>query len=657
MAVGIIVGEKLPEESVLYFLVLTIIFLIILLLNKNYRYSYSLIFGISIQLFFIFLGVAITQHYNKKPTLIENGSFIGVVLETPLEKQNSYKSVIKMEAAFYSDSVLPIHELVIVYFSKTDSVKHLKSGDVILFNKTPQTIENNNNPYEFDYKKYLKRKRVYRQVYLPADSWIKTKQNQLSPLIIAEQTREKLLQIYRSQPIDETEFEILSALTLGYKRELDPETKRIFSASGASHVLAVSGLHVGIIFWILNILFGFLQKMKTGRILFVIISISILWIYAFIAGLSPSVMRASTMFSIFVIGENINRKPNTYNSLAASAFLLLLINPNNLYDIGFQLSYAAVFGIVFLQPKLEKTILVKTKLLKFFWELITVSISAQIATFPLTSFYFGQFPTYFWLTNTFVIPAVMILIPLGILLLIVSKLYIVSTALAFLLNIMIKITYFLLSFINELPFSVFDISIGSIQLVLLLSIVGIAFIFIKTKGIYYLKTLLSVLALFLFSMLVTEIYQQKQTEIIVYNSGKNPGIHLIHGKENFIITEEKISEEEIWFHAGLSTTRKLGLNHPTFLLSGDSIINKSIAIKNRFIFFEGKTLSLNKSLLELNKTKLPDFIVNPTDKHFNIVDYEKNTNIITNKRFNTDNTLNQNNIHYTVTNGAFRKKW
>jgi competence protein ComEC len=125
--------------------------------------------------------------------------------------------------------------------------------------------------------------------------------------------------------------------------------------------LAVSGLHVGIVFWLIALVFGFLQKQKSGRIFFMILSVSILWFYAFITGLSPSVMRASAMFSIVVIGENLHRKSNIYNSLAASAFILLLINPNNLYDIGFQLSYSAVFGIVFLQPKLEKLIFVKPK--------------------------------------------------------------------------------------------------------------------------------------------------------------------------------------------------------------------------------------------------------------------------------------------------------
>ncbi len=388
-----------------------------------------------------------------------------------------------------------------------------------------------------------------------------------------------------------------------------------------------------------------------------IIAITTLWGYAFITGLSPSVMRAATMFSIFAVGENLNRRANIYNSMAASAFLLLLINPNNLYDIGFQLSYAAVFGIVFLQPKLEKIILVRNRFLKFFWMLITVSISAQIATFPITSYYFGQFPTYFWLTNTFVIPAVMALIPLGIFLLFLSTIPVISTILSFLLNIITKITYFLLFSIYQLPFSVFDISIGQIQFILLIATVVSAFIFIKNqKATYFKAAFLFVFILFI-SKLFTDIKRLNSTEFIVYNSGKELGIQLIRGKTNYIITDEKLTNEEKWFHPGTITKRKLGLNPPIFLVSKDTVANESLFLKNGLVFFEGKTFSLNKKLHEINRNHFPDFIVNPVGLKLNEIDFKPITTIITNKRYFEKDQNNLFNIHCTSINGAFREKW
>lgn len=657
LVIGIVFGTYFHLEPKFILSFLAVILLGLVILNKNYSFTFNLYFGIGIHLFFVFLGIIFVQQHNQKPALFDKGNFIAVVLETPQEKQNSYKSILQIEAVQISDSILPTKELVIAYFSKSDSIATLKAGEIIVFNKPPQTIENNNNPYEFDYKNYLGKKLIYRQVYLPANSFLKTSQTKKSISIWAEQTREKLLQIYRNQPIDETEFEILSALTLGYKRELEPETKRIFSASGASHVLAVSGLHVGIVYYLITLFFGFLKNIKRLRFLFMLISISILWTYAFITGLSPSVMRAATMFSIFAIGENLNRRSNIYNLMAASAFILLLINPNNLFDIGFQLSYAAVFGIVFLQPKLEKLVLVRNKFLKFFWMLITVSLAAQISTFPITSYYFGQFPTYFWLTNTFVIPAVMVLIPLGILLLFVSTIPVISTVLAFLLNNILKLTYFLLSSIYQLPFSVFNISIELYQFVLLISAIGFAFVFIINQKVFYLKATLFSIFIVLISSLLLNIHQLNQTELIVYNTGKKIGIQLIHGKLNYVITDDTLTNEEKWFHPGKQTSHAMGINPPIFIVSNDLISNENILMKNKLIFFEGKSLSINQNLNELKSNKAPDFIINPTLSNSHNFDLKQNTTIITNNSYFKKISSYSGEIHNTSIQGAFRKKW
>ncbi|HPE76574.1 MAG TPA: ComEC/Rec2 family competence protein [Draconibacterium sp.] len=657
LVVGIITGNYFDTKPLLIISFLAFLFLILVILNKNYKYSFNLPFGLVTQLFFILFGMLIIQLHNKKPVLYEKGNFIAVVLETPQEKSNSFKTILQVDAVNYSDSIIPTNEYVIAYFSKSDSVAMLQAGDIIIFSDSPQTIENKNNPYEFDYKNYLERKSIYRQVYIPANHFIKTKQTKKSILIWAEQTREKLLQIYRSQPIDETEFEILSALTLGYKRELEPETKRVFSASGASHVLAVSGLHVGIVYYLITLFFGFLLYKKNGRFVFMLISILTLWIYAFITGLSPSVMRAATMFSIFAIGENLNRRSNIYNLMAISAFILLLINPNNLFDIGFQLSYAAVFGIVFLQPKIEKLILFRNKISRFFWMLFTVSVSAQIATFPITSYYFGQFPSYFWLTNIFIIPAVMALIPMGILLLFVSKILVISAILAFLLNILLKSTYFLLSLIYKFPFSVFNVSIDLFQFIFLIAAIGSAFIFLKNLKVLYLKSTLLLILFVLVSVLYKNIYQLNQTELIVYNTGKNTGVQLIHGKLNYIVTDAELTDEEKWFHPGTQTCRTLGLKSPVFFVSGDSVVNENILLKNNQVFFEGKSLSINTNQNRLNLIKQTDFIINPAFKEVEFADLKQNTVVITNKSIFKQIYSDSVEVHNTSEKGAFRKKW
>ena len=363
------------------------------------------------------------------------------------------------------------------------------------------------------------------------------------------------------------------------------------------------------------------------------------------------------MFSIFVIGENINRKSNIYNSLSASAFLILLFNPNNLFDIGFQLSYAAVFGIVYLQPKIEKTIEVKNKFLKFFWSLVTVSFAAQITTFPLTTYYFGQFPTYFLITNMFVIPAVMLLIPMGIIMLFVSKINFVSNLLSLLINLSIKLTYSLLLLIDQLPSAVIDIQINYFQLIFILGILISVFIFLKNKRIYYLKFALISLLLLSLSNIFINISRLSYSELIVYNTPKNQAVHLIHGKNNFIITEDTLKSEELSNFPGTLTRRKLDLNMPVYLTSADIFKDESLFYNGEFAFFEGKVISLSKNFTISDNNNLPDFIVNPDHFDYKPNEAEQSAIIITNKRFLPDTIANSPHIHSTYLKGAFRKKW
>ena len=657
LAIGIIAGTYITVSVIFCLIMLAITLSILFILNLNYKYTFSRFFGTAVNIFFILTGITVTQTFNQKPILIEHGSYKATILETPLEKPNSWKTIAKIDAAFHSDTIHETNETVIVYFAKNDLIKELEAGDVILFYNSPQPIENKNNPYEFDYKKYLEQKRIFRQVYLNSENWKKTNEKNLSLVCRAELMRENLLQIYRKQALDENEFEILSALTLGYKRELDPETKRVFSASGASHVLAVSGLHVGIVFWVISIFFGFMKKYKTGRLFFAVVVISVLWFYAFLTGLSPSVMRASAMFSIFVIGENINRKSNIYNSLSASAFLILLINPNNLFDIGFQLSYAAVFGIVYLQPKIEKIIVVKSKYLKFFWSLITVSFAAQVTTFPLTTYYFGQFPTYFLITNMLVIPAVMILIPLGILMFFTSKIYFITNIFAMSINLFIKLLYSFLVFIDKLPSSVINLQINHFQLLCILGVLISALVFLKNQKIHYLKAaMISILLLSLSNVLIS-IKRLNYSELIVYNTPKNQAVHLISGRNNFIITEDTLKSEELSFFPGTVTRRKLGLNIPVYLTSNDVFKNENLLFNGDFAVFNGKTISLSKNFYVSEKNKLPDFIINPKYINYKPDEAENTAIIITNKRYLSDTIADFPQIHHTLLKGAFIKKW
>ncbi len=610
-----------------------------------------------VNLFFLVTGILVYQAYNQKPEFYKNGNFVATLMEVPQEKANSFKAVAEIKSFIRNDTVFSTHEQIIIYFSKEMDIEKLPPGSIIFFHTNPQPIKNFGNPYEFDYRKYLERKKIYRQVYLDKQNWIKSGYTENSLAILAEKTRQRLLNIYQKLPIDKKELEILSALTLGDKRDLDPETKHVFSSAGAMHVLAVSGLHVGIIFWIIVLLLGYLRKQKSGRIIFTAISIATLWGFAFITGLSPSVTRATAMFSIFIVGEMLQRKSNVYNSLAASAFFLLLFNPNNLFGAGFQLSYCAVFGIVYLQPKISSFLKIKNKIVQFFWNLFTVSVAAQIATVPFTLYYFGQFPTYFWITNIIIIPMVMILIPLGIFLLIVSGIPVLSNIIATIINLMIKSAYYLLSHIQQLPSSVLHTSISQVQLIFILIPILALFLLLKAKRIFYLYLIFIGILFLISTFIYHSINNLNKNELIIYNNSKNATLELIHCKFNFVISEKNINPDDQIQKAIAQTTLKRGLKSPQFFTLNDTVINHSLFLENGIVYFEGKTIlfeSVQKYLWEIAK---PDFIVNPIQLSDTGRYNKKAEIIITNKRFIPNPNKYKTKFHNTIFETAFRKIW
>lgn len=524
----------------LNFLILALLVAVVLLLIASLFYSFriTLFFGAGIYILFAVAGIWRFQAYNRRPELFTEGKYSATVLEILQEKPKSYQSVLKISAFFRNDSVFKTNEKVMVYFAKSEKASRLKPGEQIVFDRTPQPVENSIDLNGFDYAGYLERKRIYRQVYLPDSRWIESGMFTHNFLILAERTRLQMLEIFRNQDLGEKEFNVLSALTLGYKRGLDPETKRVFSAAGAMHVLAVSGLHVGIVFMILSFFLSFLKKRKRGEIAYLLVMITSLWCFAFLTGLSPSVSRAAAMFTIVVIASVFKKSSNIYQSLVASAFVLLLLNPNNLFEVGFQLSYAAVFGIVFLQPRLDKIFTFRFRVSRYFWALLTTSVAAQIATFPLSAFYFNQFPTFFWVSNLVVIPAAGILIPLGISLLFFGGIPLIAVPLTKITGFVLQLVIQFLETVEKFPLSVLEFSVHRIELIFLYLTMFFSFIFIASKKKVFFKR-----AIFLLFILLSTSFAIKLTQFAkkqeITNSFRNyPGLYPVQEKGNDNLSQE-----------------------------------------------------------------------------------------------------------------------
>ena len=216
------------------------------------------------------------------------------------------------------------------------------------------------------------------------------------------------------------ELATVGALTLGYKDDLDPELKRLFQASGAAHVLAVSGLHTGIIYGLLLWLLTFggrirpMHENKWGRRAISIVIIAAMWGYAWLTGMTPSVVRAVVMVSIFEVGRMVYRQAFSLNTIAAAAVLILLVRPTDLWSVSFQLSFAATAAIVSLTPAIPLKEGRWPRVVRYIIGIIVVSLAAQIGTLAITMYYFGQISTYFLLTNLIVLPLATMLVPCGL---------------------------------------------------------------------------------------------------------------------------------------------------------------------------------------------------------------------------------------------------
>lgn len=608
--------------------------------------------GVLFSLFFIFLGAGIYVYSSRPPVFAEAGYYCATLLECPEEKPRSYRAEVLITAAGEKDSLFACNENVIVYFAKTDGIAQLQPGQQIIFNRAPQDIANAQNPYAFDFKDYMARRGIYRQVYLPADNFVLAGNDpKVRIRVVSETVRGHLLKIYERSGLSGDEFAILSALTLGYKKSLDQEVKQVFSSSGAMHVLAVSGLHVGIVFVAFNLLFSFLKRSKTGRIVFTIAAIAALWCYAFLTGLAPSVQRAALMFSLVQIGTTLKRPANTYNTLLGSAFILLFLNPLLLFEVGFQLSYAAVFGIVYFQPGISAIYKPANKIVKYFWELFSVSVAAQIGTFAIACFYFGQFPVWFWISNFVVIPAALVFIIMAIAILLTSPIPAVSSFIALIAGKLVHYLYQFLKFVDSMPgalYTGFNFTAWSL-IIVLVSIFTIV-LFVESRRKSYLFACLTLFALFFSYSSLLRMNQGRQSEFIVYQHNK-PVIHIISGRENYLLASTETIENDLPMMNINNVIRNLRLKPPQMIHFETDTITRNIIKSGNLLFVKGKVILLHENRMKPPATISPDYIIEfpyargETDSGAQIISFNyKNDDV------------QQHNTHFLRHFGAFRTK-
>lgn len=580
------------------FIVGLLLFLIsYFLVRRNKKFiSY---FGISTYVISFFIGVlTLLLHTNslQKSNYIhcikafENPEVITFTLREKL-KSNTYND--RFTALINTIDGKAYSGKIIVNIQK-DSSKTPIIGSIIKVKTTLQHNTTNKNPNQFDYSKYLADKQIYAQVYINKAEISINKKLKKDIWYYSGRLHSRIVRNLEKAHFNKEEMNVALALILGQQQEISSEIIQDYQYSGATHILSVSGLHVGFIMIFINFILKPIPNTKKGSFIKLISILISLATFAIISGLSPSVLRSVVMFSFLAIGNHLRRSGSIYHTLLVSILLILLFEPYFLFDVGFQLSYLALFFIVWLQPVLKQIWTPKRKISKTIWNALTVSFAAQIGTLPLCLYYFHQFPGLFFVTNIVIIPLLSFIMIAGIIVMILT-IFIVPPIL--LIEIFEKSIYLLNQTIHIVAsfewFVIRDISFNFYYLLTFYFFIISAVIWCKkpnyTKIIFL---LVSIIALQV-SVLYTKKQIENNQEMIVYNTKKNTLISERTGRNIKLFTTDTISKNNI-------------LN--AYLVGNFSQLKATQKIKNT-LFFNGKKILIIDST-GIYKTKAqPDILI------------------------------------------------
>lgn len=498
-------------------------------ISQQKNYSLRWVFGLGLHLIIFAISTFSLQHrLNISKFDFENASsnYIGTVFDIPQEKPKS------IACNIYTTH--PIKKKIVVYLQKDHNAQSLKPGDEIVFYSKIEPFKNFGNPDDFNFEKFMANKGFAGSTYISANDWQKTGEHNKTLRTISLHSRLEALDIFKKFELNHDAYSFISALILGHKDELSNDVKEAFRASGTSHVLAVSGLHVGIIYAVLALLLSFLGRNRRQIVVKQILIVAALWCYALLTGLSPSVIRAAIMLSIICISVMLDKKVYTYNTVAAAAFLILIINPLQFFDVGFQMSFIAVLSIVYFNPAINGILKPKRKIPQYLWSIFTVSLAAQMGVFPIALYYFGTFPTYFFIANMIIVPMIGLIIYTSIGLATITMImaeggalfiHIFSICKTF-LNFIIELTLKVVYKIETLPYSqISDLYLSSLQTIILMSMIYFGVKYIKNKSP---KSIIASGSCFLFLslLIIAPKFSKNNDHLIIFNTPNKRDIAL-----------------------------------------------------------------------------------------------------------------------------------
>lgn len=535
-------------------------------LPNTQKYTWRWVQGISLNLVFLSLGCLcmffrnIAHRDDWVGNAPANTQYICVSLEEPLtEKSRSFKAIANVESVYHDRYWQKASGKLILYFRKDAADTSLQYGSQLLIAKPLQLINSAGNPGGFDYKKYCAMQDIYHQLYLQRSEYTITGVLHKSALNswLAD-ARNNVLAIFRRWVPGGVEAGVAEALLIGYRNDLDKDLVRAYSNTGVVHIIAISGLHLGMIYGLMLLLLKPFQKYNWIRWVKPVAILLVLWGFSLLAGAAASILRSVVMFSFIVAGESFGRRTNVYNTLAASAFCLLVYDPYFFWDVGFQLSYTAVLSIMLFMKPVYRWFYFKNKLLNIVWELNSITIAAQVLTLPVILYYFHQFPNLFLFTNFIAVPLSGFILYGELLLLIVCKVPLVNDYTGRIVSFLVRQMNRLIERTGRLPFAVTDhISFDIAQAVLLyFAICYTAWWMLRRKT----GGMIAGLSFAVLYTLYTDILwmmQSHQQKIIVYNIPKQTAVDWIKGKTFFLVSESSLTRNAWILQQNITPARVL----------------------------------------------------------------------------------------------------
>ncbi|CAN5867060.1 ComEC/Rec2 family competence protein [soil metagenome] len=594
-------------------------FLLFYFIRIEFRFKFQWLQGILFHLLLIAFAMFITWQKDSRHDLIwyghyynDSSSLILRIDEPLVEKERSFKADGYVEALINDNKIIPVKGKLLVYLSKDSNTAALCYGDRILLRKPLQAIRNSGNPGAFNYECYAAFHQTFHNVFLTANDWKLMPGKNASPFhSFIFSIRHYIIAVLKKYTMgSNNETAIAEALLIGYREDLDKDLVQAYSNAGVVHIIAISGLHLGLIYVMLAWILGKLPYIRKHRFIKVLLLLSCLWLFSILTGASGSVLRSAVMFTFILIGKNYFTQASIYNSLAGSAFLLLCYDPYFLWDVGFQLSYLALIGIVSLQQPIGKIFYIRKKWLKKCWDMASVTLAAQIATFPLCIYYFHQFPNLFFITNLLAVPLSTVILFVEILLIAVSGIHIAALYTGKLVGAMAWLMNYVITNINSFSFSVWDgiYANSYTTAALYLFIIALCYWFMQQD-----KKALTVAASFLMIftglhvLAILKLRQQKM--FVVYNVPKCRAMDFVYRDQFYFMGDTALQQKGLLqnFHlkpARISLQLKRQQEKLTGLSFRDNFYNffsKKIMLIDSLIAYEPLASKINIDIIVISK--------------------------------------------------------